>query len=260
MSVAPIAERADASTFDYTTVAPDVARSLRTIAATIKRTAVDTIAVIGKHLITAKETLNHGAFIAWVEQECGMKKRTAQDYMAAARFVEGKSATVALLPPRVLYALAAKSTPTEVITDVMVRLDRGEQITEDSIKTLKTVARCEQARDKRQADRNFKRSKAWKQKVASREAKAQEREVAARHRAEVLLRELVATYGTKAIIDIANAINTEFYFLDIARKLSADNITGITAETEAPSSAPVAVLQWSMPTIELMEPYAEIAA
>jgi hypothetical protein len=200
---------------------------------------------IGNILRTVKEhcrgKLNEGVFRAWVEATCGFSFRAGQRYMQLAAFLEGKNDTVALLPPTILYALSAKSTPPEVVTDVMARLDRGEKIDEDSIKTFKTIARCEQKRDKKQADRNFKRSKAWKQKIAASEAKAKERELAARYRAQVLLDEMIAAHGTKALIDITSAVNAEIYFLDVARKLVA------SAET-VPGQA-TNVLHWSTPTI-----------
>jgi hypothetical protein len=219
--VADAATNLPPSAFDYGGIPADAVAKLRNIAATIKRTTADTIIVIGNHLNDAKDHLiDHGSFIAWVEQAVGMNKRTAQDYMAAARFVRGKSATVALLPPKVLYALAAKSTSPQVVTDVLRRIETGEIISEASIKKEKRAARTSREQEKKQADRNFKRSKAG-QRAAASEAKAKERELTARNRARVLAERVIATYGITTVNAILKAFHAEIYFEDAVRQLAS---------------------------------------
>jgi hypothetical protein len=156
------------SAFDYGDISAEAVAKLRGIAATIKRTAADTIIVIGNHLNDAKDHLvDHGSFIAWVEQEVGMNKRTAQDYMSAARFVQGKNATVALLPPKALYALAAKSTPPEAVAEVLTYVDRQGAVSTDTVLKLISIEKKKREKDKEQAHRNFKRTRAQRDRVAA---------------------------------------------------------------------------------------------
>ncbi|UGB28689.1 DUF3102 domain-containing protein (plasmid) [Methylorubrum sp. B1-46] len=66
-----------------------------------------------------KELLGHGNFLPWIKDEFGMSDRTALNFMRVAeRF---KSEIVSDLPPTVLYALAAPSTPDEVKDEIIDR-------------------------------------------------------------------------------------------------------------------------------------------
>ena len=56
-----------------------------------------------------------------------MSIRTAQRYMQAAEWAEGKNDIVSYLPPKTLYLLAAKSTPVEIQTDVLQSLEAGKK-------------------------------------------------------------------------------------------------------------------------------------
>jgi Protein of unknown function (DUF3102) len=210
------------SAFDYGDISAEAVAKLRGIAATIKRTAADTIIVIGNHLNDAKDHLvDHGSFIAWVEQEVGMNKRTAQDYMSAARFVQGKNATVALLPPKALYALAAKSTPPEAVAEVLTYVDRQGAVSTDTVLKLISIEKKKREKDKEQAHRNFKRTRAQRDRVAAREVEAKERQLAERHRARVLAEQIVSTYGIATVNAILKAFHAEIYFEDAVRQLAA---------------------------------------
>jgi len=116
------------ATFDYNSVEPDVANYLRGEAGRIRRHYTASIVQIGKALIRAKHYLCHGEFIRWVECEAGIPARTAQAYMRVAQWASDKSATVAHLPPTVLYILSAPSTPKELAFNILKRADAGEQI------------------------------------------------------------------------------------------------------------------------------------
>jgi hypothetical protein len=72
--------------------------------------------------------LSHGSFITWVEAEVGMPARTAQAYMRVAQWSSGKSASVAHLPPAVLYLLSASSTPPDFVRKITDRIEAGEKI------------------------------------------------------------------------------------------------------------------------------------
>ncbi len=78
------------------------------------RAAGDAIIRTGRILDTVKQELGHGKFLAWIDLELGMSQRSARNYMRAAAWAEGKSATVAVLPPSTLYLLASPSVPPEV--------------------------------------------------------------------------------------------------------------------------------------------------
>lgn len=93
--------------------------SLDEIADRIRRVQNDNIISIGELLLIAKIKLKHGDFKSWAERELGIKARTAQNYMNAAEFVNGKSATIAHLPPTILYQLAAPSAPKDIVAKVI---------------------------------------------------------------------------------------------------------------------------------------------
>lgn len=70
--------------------APELHEIAERIRARIRRTAMDIIET-GQDLIQAKQALGHGKFGEWIEAEFNMSLRTAQNYMRAAEWAEGKS-------------------------------------------------------------------------------------------------------------------------------------------------------------------------
>jgi hypothetical protein len=120
--------------FDYKTVSPSVAKFLRGQADRIHRTASRSIIQIGKDLVGAKHYLSHGLFLRWVEDEVGLSARTAQAYMQATQWVASKGATVAYLPPSILYLLSSPSTPEELIDDVLRRVETGERLSAQAVR------------------------------------------------------------------------------------------------------------------------------
>ena len=116
------------SRFDYASVPRSVASFLRGESERIRRQYNHSIVQIGKALLGTKRYLSHGSFIVWVEAEVGMPARTAQAYMRVAQWASDKSASVAHLPPAVLYLLSASSTPPSFARDVIERADAGEKI------------------------------------------------------------------------------------------------------------------------------------
>ena len=95
----------------------------------------------GRDLLAVKQSLEYGQFCVWIPTECGFSTRTAQRYMSAAEFAESKNDTVSLLSPTCLYLLAAKSTPTSVVTEVISRIESGENVLDDDIKMILGEAR-----------------------------------------------------------------------------------------------------------------------
>jgi len=108
-------------TFDYNSLDIEtrifVLEKAAVIQERLKRTARDIIA-IGQDLIEVKARLQHGQFLNWIEAEFDMSDRHARRFMQVAeRF--GKSDKMSIFPVSVLYALAAPSTPDEVIEQVI---------------------------------------------------------------------------------------------------------------------------------------------
>jgi hypothetical protein len=111
--------------FNYSTLPAEAAERARRAADGIRRAQRASVQEIGRHLSAAKEALPHGSFTPWAVAELGMTARTAQRYMQAAAFLDGKPDTVSLLPPTLIYDLAAPSTPAEVVQQVVDAAERG---------------------------------------------------------------------------------------------------------------------------------------
>jgi septal ring factor EnvC (AmiA/AmiB activator) len=70
-------------------------------------------------LIDAKARLPHGQWYDWLAAEFDMSRQTADNFIHVAERFGGKSLTISDISPKVLYLLAAPSTPDEVVEDVM---------------------------------------------------------------------------------------------------------------------------------------------
>ena len=158
--------------FDYNAVPASLRGELKAEAASIRaqvKFTVLTIIKTGQALTAVKGKLEHGQFSAWVEAECGFTLRTAENYIRAAAFAEGKSETVALLPPAVLYKLAAKTTPEPIVAAVMDRLSAGEVVTGQEVSAAVAHVRWEKREAERKA-REAARRPVSKRTKAKREA------------------------------------------------------------------------------------------
>lgn len=135
--------------------------------------AAEDIVAIGQDLISVKELLGHGNFLPWIKSEFGMSERSARNFMAVAdRF--GKSATVADFSPRILYALAAPSTPDDVVEEAAVRAEAGEKITADDVKAMKAKWKAERRKLVERAERAEMDAKVTGQSAHSINAEMQE--------------------------------------------------------------------------------------
>jgi hypothetical protein len=114
--------------FSYDKVAPDVAARARKAADEIRSLQQVTIMDIGKALLAVKAEMAHGTFGAWLDAEFSMSVRSAENYMNAAKFLEGKSETVTLLPPTALYALASRDADPTVVAEVLAEVEVGKVI------------------------------------------------------------------------------------------------------------------------------------
>ncbi len=149
-----------AASFDYTTVPDDAAKVLRRAAQEVQRVLHLSVPEIGRHLLAAKAALPHGRFAAWAEAELQMKARTAQNYMRAASWLDGKSETLAQLPPTIVYALAAPDAPSEVVQDVVTAAEAGAPLPASTIKSRLELAAVEEGELRALTQRHPKKSAA----------------------------------------------------------------------------------------------------
>lgn len=113
------------ATFTYDAAPAVSAAVLRAEAIRIRKmvnSTTEAIIEIGRALLGAKQSLEHGQFGEWVQTECGFGLRTAENYIRVSRFAEGKTKCVSLLNPTTAYRLAAKSAPPAIV-------QAGEEIT-----------------------------------------------------------------------------------------------------------------------------------
>ena len=101
--------------FSYGDLTDEAAGIARSAATGVKSAQEHALREVGRHLLRAREALPHGAFTPWLQAELGITDRTARNYMQAAAFLDGKPETIAVLPPTVLYALSARTAPSEIV-------------------------------------------------------------------------------------------------------------------------------------------------
>ena len=100
---------------------------------TLRRAATDHAIEIGRELLRIKERLPHGAFVKWVERSCEFKIRAAQDLMKLAREAESNTKLAALMVPSTLRVYLSKTTPPEVRSTILKRLERGERVSRNEL-------------------------------------------------------------------------------------------------------------------------------
>jgi hypothetical protein len=147
IQVAPVIQGFDYSTLDDSDVATDARAAARRINDRIRTTQDE----IGRELIAIQARMPRGAFGAWMAAELGFTERTATNYMGKARFVEGKSETVSLLPPAALYALASRSADPDVVKQVLDDVEAGKKVTTAVVKERLAQAKTAQKKSKNKA-------------------------------------------------------------------------------------------------------------
>ena len=186
-----------APAFDYGSMsAPEVA-ALRSQADKIRRlsrSSMATIIELGRELVDAKKRLPHGQFERWVEAECGFTRRTANNYMTAASFADDKPETVSDLSPSLVYQLASKSTPVEIVDEILDRARKGEVIDQREVECrLREASRQQRAEAKKEKKRKSREISA---KTRKRRAAEEEKHKAVRREREQRHQE-----AAKAILD-----------------------------------------------------------
>lgn len=171
MAVPPLAvvEKLKRFPFDYSQLPSDAADKARQVAAAINRSAANYVRVIGLQLVEAKSILPHGAFMPWAETELGMSARTAQNYMAAARFLADKPEPVSYLPAKVIYALAAPTTPAAVVEQIVAEAQAGTLPEGEVIAHRIALAQAEEQEVKRLVASKLGRSQDKARKIVARQ-------------------------------------------------------------------------------------------
>jgi hypothetical protein len=111
--------------FDYSALDSALADDARTVADRIRGRLRSACLDTGRDLIGMKDRLGHGHFGAWLKAEFDITERSAENYMNAFKFLEGKSETVSYLPPSIIYKLAAPSAPAAVVAEVVIAAEAG---------------------------------------------------------------------------------------------------------------------------------------
>ena len=151
------------------------------IRARIRRTVAD-ILDTGRDLVQVKAALDHGQFTDWIEREFSMSMRSAQRFMQAAEWAEGKNDIVSHLPPNTLHLLAAKSTPEDIQTEVVSTLKAGKSIDPRQIEARIGMARAEHRIAARQERQRAARSPAAKRYQEREKAKWEAKQQARKER------------------------------------------------------------------------------
>jgi hypothetical protein len=109
---------------------------------------VEDVVNIGRDLIKAKEQLQHGEWLPWLEKEFAWSERTASRYMRLAELAnQTRLSDLARLPLSGLYQLASPSTPDEVVDTVIERAAAGERITGTTVKQkIKKAKKAKQSK------------------------------------------------------------------------------------------------------------------
>ncbi len=115
--------------FDYAKLPVSDMNEVRAAAERIrirmKRTAEDIIE-IGRDLLVIQSKVPHGSFLSCIEQEFGMSKSAAYNFMAVCKKFGDKLPKFGSLVPSALQMLI--SAPAEVITQVEAKVAAGEDI------------------------------------------------------------------------------------------------------------------------------------
>lgn len=142
MAKKELAERIANPTFDYAGFDPELKGKLICLTGEINRSKGDHIRaalVMGEAISAANDLLSehgkYGRFGQWIEQECGISRTTAHNYMWAwDKF--GKCDSVSHFDDSAMYALAAPKAPTAAIEEAKKLAAKGVRITVRKAKQL----------------------------------------------------------------------------------------------------------------------------
>lgn len=101
----------------------------------------------GKDLIEAKALVGHGGWGPWLKVNFGWSERTAQNLMNAAKLV-AKNETLAVLKSTAIMALASKSVPESVKSEVIADIKAGKKTSPKEVKARIAAAKAKTAQPK----------------------------------------------------------------------------------------------------------------
>ena len=120
--------------FDYSAVSKDVKGKLIYLAGQINRqkmAAMDALMTMGKDINEAHQLLagegRDGKFAEWIEDVCGVSRRTAYNYMHAYQRFSGCGA-IAYITQEAMYALSGPTVPPEAAKAAAKAAEKGERI------------------------------------------------------------------------------------------------------------------------------------
>ena len=177
---------------------------------------------IGADLIAAKEKLGHGSFGGWIESQFGLSPRSAQLYMRAAEWAEGKGEIVSHLPPAGLRLLSAPTTPEPIQHEVVEAIRDGAAVDFKEIEARIKSERLDARIEKRDQARRLQRS------AASQKRRQREAEIAAAKAAKaaeerrLLLEEMAAILRRMPAVDLER-------LLQLNRKLPYASLADVLA-------------------------------
>jgi len=179
--------------FDYSTLPVELAADAIQIAARIKGRLVGGYIATGHDLIDMKDRLGHGRFGAWLTAEFGLSARSAERYMAAARFDRANYDTVSDLLPATMQALAAPSLSNEARETCTVRIRAGQHLQPRDVANVAHMTRAVAQRQEQEERKLPRAKKAREQASADLEAKhrQEDQEHAAAERQRIALAALI---------------------------------------------------------------------
>jgi hypothetical protein len=211
-----------APAFDYAALEPATAADLRNRAARLRGVITKStgdIISIGHELIAIKARLDHGQFAIWVEREVDVDIRTVQGYMAIAKCAEGKNELISLLSPSAAKMLAAKSTPAEIVEQVIARAGSGHIASHIEVKGLISEDRAAR-RARREAERKAPAPSSAQVKKARQDEPTERQPEAAENRARA--QSIIARFCKEDVRFLAGVLNEEVLreFSDLAKSVA----------------------------------------
>jgi hypothetical protein len=156
--------------FDYASLPRDVATVAREAAQRItanQKRHLALVVAVGRDLLAMKEQIDHGQWLPWLQHECLLETRTAQNYMAAAERFGDKCETVSYLPLSTVYKLARPNADA-VREAVSARIAGGENPSARQVERELWVAQQERKRPLKAETSAQRQSRRGREKRAER--------------------------------------------------------------------------------------------
>jgi Protein of unknown function (DUF3102) len=238
--------------FDYDTIAADLAEDLRSDAERIRERitkSMSDLIEIGRDLNAVKARLAHGQFLQWVEAEIGIHRRTAQRYMQVADLAEAKGDMVSFLTPGAAYRLSAKSTPPEVVTTVMRRIEAGEVLSDKAIDSLVREKKGRQKDEQRGPRKKLEQDPSMPAPVPFRQSDQRHDHPESEDQVEVIARKLFASLGPELTSVVLDALKQDtLLVLGKLQELLSRSCAPSSLDSEAGNDRPPAQVQGVAPS------------